>query len=163
MGRIVVAGSENGAGTNPTTVVVIDASNPAAATPKNLPPNLGATGAHVAVDGGRLAVGATLTGTVAMFDVTVPGTPVARGSVTTTLSGGIGAVAVRGTLVAAGEWTNSFGARVALLDASTNPPTVKGTATTTFIGNTVMAGSLAAIGSIAFLSNTLVVAASPTS
>ncbi|MGZ4766081.1 MAG: hypothetical protein ACXV6M_10530, partial [Ilumatobacteraceae bacterium] len=50
---------------------------------------------------------------------------------------------------------------MALLDASTNPPTVKGTATTHFTGNTVMAGSLAAIGSVAFLSDTLVMAASP--
>lgn len=161
MARIVVAGSENGTGNNPTTVAVVDASNPAAPTVVMLQPNIGQTGAHVAVGGARLAVGAALSGTVAMFDLTTPASPQPRGSVTTMLSGGVGAVAVRGTLVVAGEWTSLSGARVALLDASTNPPTVKGTATTHFTGNTVMAGSLAAIGSVAFLSDTLVMAASP--
>src|SRR5215831_4034730 len=101
MGRIVVAGSENGTGTNPNTVAVIDASDPAVPGIVNLQPNIGQTGAHVAVGGGRLAVGAALTGTVAIFDVTKPASPLPKGSVTTTLSGGIGAVAVRGTRVVA--------------------------------------------------------------
>ncbi|MGZ4766080.1 MAG: hypothetical protein ACXV6M_10525 [Ilumatobacteraceae bacterium] len=90
MGRIVVAGSENGTGNNPTTVAVVDASNPAAPAVVMLQPNIGQTGAHVAVGGGRLAVGAALSGTVAMFDVTTPASPQPRGSVTTMLSGGIG-------------------------------------------------------------------------
>jgi hypothetical protein len=63
-------------------------------------------------------------GQVRLVDVTNPAAPVLRGIVNTTLSG-IRALAVQGSLVAVGEWVNSFQARVALLDFS-NPaaPTV---------------------------------------
>ena len=163
MGRIVVAGSENGSGTNPTTVAVVDASNPAAAIVVMLAPGIGASGARVAIDAGRMAVGATLNTTVKVFDVMTPASPKELGSVNSGLAGGIGAIAVRGTLVAAGEWVSDFGARVALIDASASAPMVVSTATTPFIGNTVPKGSLAALTSMAFLSDTLVVATSPTS
>ena len=65
MALIVVAGTENGSGSSPTTVAVVDASNPAAATVTMLQgPEIGSTGARVAIDNGLLAVGAVLTGTV---------------------------------------------------------------------------------------------------
>ena len=165
MALIVVAGTENGTGSNPTTVAVVDASNAAAPTVKLLAPNIGDTGAHVAIGGGLLAAGAALSGMVGVFDVTTPTSPQSMGAVNSGLSGGVGAVAVRGTLVVAGEWTSNVGARVALLDASHNPPTVVSTATTHFTGNTTNVGdnpqSLAAINSVAFLSDRLVLATSP--
>ena len=107
-----------------------------------------------------------LSGMVGVFDVSTPTSPQSMGAVDSGLSGGVGAVAVRGTLVVAGEWTSNAGARVALLDASHNPPTVVSTATTHFTGNTTNIGdnpqSLAAINSIAFLSDTRVLATSAT-
>ena len=71
------------------------------------------------LDGPHCFVGNGLGGQVGLVDVTNPAAPVQRGTVNTMLSG-IGALAAAGSLVAVGEWVNTFQARVALLDFS-NP------------------------------------------
>ncbi|OAF05845.1 hypothetical protein AYJ54_02895 [Bradyrhizobium centrolobii] len=171
MARIVVAGTENASVMDPTTVAVVDASDPANPSVQMLAPHIGQTGARVDVDGGLLAVGAELPGVtgaaVALFDVTKPSAPTSKGNVTTPLTGGIGALAVHGKLVAVGELSSPSGGRVALIDASGATPSVVSEATTPLIGVTIqkddMLMGLGAVTSVAFLSDTLVIAAGPTS
>lgn len=113
MPRVAVAGSDNS-----FSFAVIDFTNPAAPVVTSVNPGFGGS-CRVTLDGPRCFAGNGLGGQVRLVDVTNPAAPVQRGTVNTALSG-IGALAVQGSLVAVGEWVNTFQARVALLDFS-NP------------------------------------------
>src|ERR1700739_637833 len=164
MPRVIVAGSEID-----TRFAVIDFTNPA--LPSVVLPNPGfGGGCRGYIDETTVGVGSVLSGAVTVYDVMAPSAPVQGGTINTMLAG-IGAIAVMGTLVAVGEWVNSFAARVKLIDFS-NPmlPVILGTAVTPFTNITIPADPndpnsqpqpSAAIASIAFVSGMVVVAAGP--
>ena len=132
MSRIVVAGSEND-----TVFSIIDFTT--ATSPSVITPDPGfASGCRVDIDANTVAVGSVLTGTVVTYDVSVPSAPVKGTPIITTLAG-IGAIAINGTMVAVGEWVNSFKARVILINFS-NPqvPVIVGTAQTTLVNATII-------------------------
>ncbi len=142
MPRVVVAGSEN-----VTSFAIINFTTPSSPTVVTVNPGFGA-GCHVTLSGSNAIAGNVLGGQVRLIDVTNPAAPVLKGTLSTIL-GGIGAVAMRGNLVAAGELANGFGARIVLIDySSPTSPSLLGTATT----------SLTAINSLAFTSDHVVVA-----
>ncbi|GAB2912355.1 choice-of-anchor D domain-containing protein [Streptomyces mayteni] len=147
MPRVVVAGSEN-----ETSFAVIDFTTPASATTVLVDPQFNA-GCRVAISGSHTAVGSVLTGQVRVVDVTDPATPVPQGTAMTLLNG-IGAIAMRDSLVAAGEFSSTFQARVTLMDFSNpNAPVILGTAATPLISQ----GGRPAISSLAFTSDHVVV------
>jgi hypothetical protein len=111
MPRVAVAGSDNS-----FVFAVIDFTNPAIPVITSVDPGFGGN-CRVTLDGPRCLVGNGLGGQVRLVDVTNPAVPVLHGTVNTMLSG-IGALAVQGSMVAVGEWVNTFQARVALLDFS---------------------------------------------
>ncbi|HXM17886.1 MAG TPA: choice-of-anchor D domain-containing protein [Candidatus Tumulicola sp.] len=150
MPRVVVAGSEND-----TSFAVIDFTNPNAPSVKLVDPGF-ASGCHVTINGNNAVAGSVLTSKVRLVDVSNPAVPALRGTIATPLNG-IGAIAMRGSRVAVGEFVNNFKARVSLLDFSNpNAPTVIGTAATPLASN-----PNTAVGSIAFLSDNVVVASGP--
>jgi hypothetical protein len=156
MPRVVLAGSEID-----THFAVIDFTIAAAPSVSLVDPGFGA-GCRVALSNNVAVIGSVLSGSVRMADVTNPAATVLQGTINTMLSG-IGSLAIRGSLVAVGEWVNSFQARVKLLDFS-NPmvPVVLGAAPTPLTSNTdSMGNSLAAIGSIAFLNDNVVFVSGP--
>jgi len=155
----VVVGSQND-----FRATVIDFTNPASPSPLLISPNVG-SGCQVNTNGPALAVGGLLSssGAVQLYDITNPAAPVMQGSINTQL-GGIGAIAVRGSLVAVGENVNNFKARVMLIDISNpNAPVIKGTAAQTPLVNasTSPTDTLGAIASIAFLNNSIVFVSGP--
>jgi hypothetical protein len=156
MPRVVVAGSEND-----TSFAVIDFTTPGSPAVVRVNPGF-AAGCRVAINGTSAAVGSVLSGEVRLVDVTTPAAPIQQGSINTMLSG-IGAIAVRGTRVAVGEFINSFQARAKLIDYSNSlSPSVIGTAPTPL--TSVSGGgtqTLAAISSIAFLSDNVVFVSGP--
>jgi hypothetical protein len=156
MPKVIVAGSEND-----TSFAVIDFTNPNAPTVVKVNPGFGA-GCRVNIDGSSAAVGSVLTGDVRLVDVTNPAAPVLQGNINTMLAG-IGAINIRGTRVAVGEFVNTFQARVKLIDFSNpNSPVILGTAPTPIVSvNT--GDTLAAISSIAFLNDNVVYVSSPAS
>jgi Abnormal spindle-like microcephaly-assoc'd, ASPM-SPD-2-Hydin/von Willebrand factor type A domain len=156
MPRVILAGSEND-----TRFAVIDFTNPNAPTVVQVNPGFGA-GCRVNIDSSSAAMGSVLTGDVRLVDVTNPAAPVLLGNINTMLAG-IGAIAIRGTRVAVGEFVNTFQARVKLIDFSNAmSPTIRGTAQTPL--TSVNTGdTLAAIASIAFLNDNVVYVSGPAS
>lgn len=142
MPKVVVAGSENS-----FTFAVIDFTTPGSPAVKQVNPGWSG-GCRVAIDGQYVAAGNLLGGEVRLIDVSNPALPVLKGTINTQLSG-IGAIAIRGTRVAVGEWVGQ-GNRIKLIDFSNpNSPQLMGTATTI----------MAMFRSISFLGNNAVVAA----
>ena len=126
-------------------------------------PGFGA-GCRVNIDGTSVAAGSVLSGDVRLVDVTNPASPVQQGNINTMLAG-IGAIAIRGTRVAVGEFVNNFQARVKLLDFS-NPmsPVILGSAPTPLVNvSTSPTDTLAAISSTAFLNDDVVFVSGPAS
>ena len=156
MTRIVVAGSEND-----TSFVVINFTIPGNPSVVPINPGFGA-GCRVAIDGFNAAVGNVLGGNVRLVNVSNPHAPVLQGMVSTVLAG-IGAIAIHGQHVAVGEFTNSFKARVVLIDfSSPGKPVILGTAQTPLASvATSPTETLAAISSLAFIGPNRVVASGP--
>src|ERR1700674_522393 len=155
MPRVVVAGSEND-----TSFAVIDFTSPGSPSVVAINPGFGA-GCRVAIDGSSAVAGSVLTGDVRMVDVTNPAAPVLQDNINTMLAG-VGALAVRGSRVAVGEFVNSFQARVKLIDFSTpTAPVILGSAPTPLVSVTVGMDGSAAISSVAFLNDNVVLVAGP--
>jgi hypothetical protein len=148
MGALVAAGSENG-----TSFAIINFTNLAAPTKVLVDPGFG-SGCRVAIDGTRVAVGAVLSGHMRIVDASNPAAPVQQ-TVLPTILGGVGAIAIQGNFVALGEMTNTFQARIALIDVS-NPaaPSLVATASTPL----ATGATPPAIGSLAFTGPMVVVA-----
>ena len=146
MSRVVVAGSEND-----VSFAVIDFTNAHAPGVRLVNAGFGA-GCHVTIGGNLAIAGNVLGGDVRVVDVSNPAAPVLQGKVSTTMAG-VGAVAIRKSLVVAGESSNAFQAEVVLIDVS-NPavPVVLGSTRTplAYTGNP-------AISSAAFISDRVVV------
>jgi len=137
---------------------VIDFSNPG--SPVVATPSFQG-GCQVNQDGAKAFAGNLNGGQVQLFDISNPAAPVAKGTAQTVLSG-IGAIAIRGTLVAAGEETNTFKARICLIDfSSPDQPTILGYAQTPLVSVTVGTNALPAISSLAFTGPDRVVASGP--
>lgn len=159
MPRVVVAGTENY-----WKFAVIDFTIPAIPGAVLVDPGFG-VGCRVAIDGPTAAVGSVLDGKVRLVDVSDPAAPVLQGTADTMLSG-IGAIAVRGSRVAVGEYVNNFKARVKLIDfSSPMSPVVLGSALTPLVNVTVPNQEglqpSAAIGSVAFLNDNVVFVSGP--
>jgi len=163
MPKVAVAGSENA-----VQFAVVDFTH---SPPGLLLPNPGFNaGCRVDVDQNMAAVGSVLDGKVTVYDISVPSAPV-KGATIDTLLQGIGAIAIKGSLVAVGEFVNNFQARVTLIDfSSPQAPQIKGTAATPFVGVNIppdpddpnsMNQVSGAISSLAFSSPFIVVASSP--
>ncbi len=116
--NVVVAGSQNDA-----SFAVVDFTNPATPTVAIVAaPFQG--GCMVDCSGTLAAVGNFNGGQVAIYDISIPSTPVLKGSVSTVL-GGIGAISIDGNRVLVGEVN---GLRVILIDVSTpSNPTILST------------------------------------
>jgi Abnormal spindle-like microcephaly-assoc'd, ASPM-SPD-2-Hydin len=158
---VVTAGSQAtpiGAGSK---FSVIDFSNPG--TPVAVTPAFQG-GCQVNQDGARAFVGNLNGGQVQQFDVSNPAAPVPGGTAQTVLSG-IGAIAIRGALVAVGEEINTFKARICLIDfSSPNNPVILGYAPTPLVSVPDPTGgtnALPAISQLAFTGPSRVVASDP--
>src|SRR5438034_10454240 len=139
MARIIVAGSENDG-----SFAVIDFTNPAAPSVRLVNPGF-IGGCRVAIGDHSAVAGDVLGDNVRMVDVLNPAVPVLQGFIATGLSG-IGAIAIRGSRIAVGEFSNAFQARIVMIDfSSPMAPSLIGTAHTS-----LASGGSTAIGSIAF-------------
>jgi hypothetical protein len=137
---------------------VIDFGNPA--SPVSVTPSFQG-GCQVNQDGAIVYVGNLNGGEVQRFDISTPAKPVAQGTAQTVLAG-IAAIAIRGTLVAVGEETNTFKARICLIDfSSPSQPTILGYAQTPLVSVTVGQNPLPAISQLAFIGPSRVVASGP--
>jgi hypothetical protein len=154
MSWVCVAGSPTS-----SNFSVIDFDNPN--NPITRTPNFRGA-CQVKQDGTFAYVGNLLGGEIQQFDIASPATPVANGTANTRL-GGIGVIAIRGSLVAVGEATNTFKARICLIDfSSRTTPRVLGTAQTPLVSvATSPTDTLAAISSLAFINPVRLVASGP--
>jgi hypothetical protein len=155
MTRVVVAGSEND-----VRFTAINFTMPTSPTVVLVDPGFGA-GCRIATDSSSAVAGSVLTGNVRLIEVSNPALPALKGNINTMLSG-IGAIAIRGSRVAVGEYVNSFKARVTLISfSSPMSPIILGTAQTPLINVTTGTDSSAAISSIAFLSDNVLLVSGP--
>jgi hypothetical protein len=154
--RLIVAGSEN-----QTNLSVIDLSNPSAPAVIRVDPGFGA-GTRVALGDTAVVAGSVLTGAVRWIDLVPSPAPVQRAALQTGFSG-IGAIAVRKSLVAVGEYVNTYKARVALIDYSRpEAPVLAGIAQTPLVSmSTAPVKTLAAITNLAFSSELRLLVAGP--
>ena len=161
MSRVVVVGSDND-----PSFAVIDFSAPNSPVVMRVPPDpqfpFGAC--RVSIKGSQVAAGDSQGGAIRLIDVGDPLHPTSLGAIQTNLAG-IGAIALCGPLVAAGELFSANLARVMLLDFSSPAnPVLRAIALTPFAsGGSPASGSpqVAAISSVVFLSDSLVLVAGP--
>lgn len=152
MSTVVTVGSPNS-----FQFSVIDFANPA--NPVSIKPSF-QDPCQVNQDGAIAYVGNLNGGQVQRFDISTPAQPVPQGTAPTVLAG-INSIAIRGTLVAAGEETNIFKARICLIDfSSPNQPTILGYAQTPLVSVTGK-DNLPAISQLAFIGPNHVVASGP--
>ena len=143
--RVVVAGSET-----TKSFAVIDLTTPAKPRLRKFDPKFD-SGSRMAISGSNVVAGSVVSGDVQLIDVSNPAEPALTGKISTTLVA-VGAIAVRGNIVAVGERVKTPDARVAFIDFSSPMKPF-------FI--TMARTSLRGINSIAFTEDRVVLAAGP--